>query len=224
MVLILKGEIHVRRREGGPMALFIGRAGQITGRASLLAHEELRRAGIRHFASMGAARFPSSLFPEMLQAIPSMAQRVVSTLLDRVREVTRIEQQAEKLAALGKLAGNLAHELNNPASAAQRAAASLVAALRANRANRFKLVGLRLNEQQMQAIEAWEEKILCRQPQPLERQQDANAMAFIAREESLRAWLAPSAAATPGRLPRSWPSKRVTVADLDELREVLSDN
>jgi nitrogen-specific signal transduction histidine kinase len=60
-----------------------------------------------------------------------MAQRAVSTLLDRVREVTRIEQQAEKLNALGKLAGNLAHELNNPASAAQRAASSLFTEIRA---------------------------------------------------------------------------------------------
>jgi len=58
----------------------------------------------------------------MMAAIPSMTQRVVSTLLDRVREVTRIEQQAEKLGALGKLAGNLAHELSNPASAARSAA------------------------------------------------------------------------------------------------------
>ncbi len=82
----------------------------------------------------------------MLAAIPSMTQRVVSTLLDRVREVTRIEQQAEKLSALGKLAGNLAHELNNPASAAQRAASSLVMELRANRENRFKLVNLCLSE------------------------------------------------------------------------------
>src|SRR5580692_2946957 len=31
MVLILKGEIHVRRQQGGPMALFIGRGGQMTG-------------------------------------------------------------------------------------------------------------------------------------------------------------------------------------------------
>ena len=54
-----------------------------------------------------------------------MGQRCVSVLLDRVRDVTRIEQQAEKLSALGKLAGNLSHELNNPASAAQRSAASL---------------------------------------------------------------------------------------------------
>ena len=31
MFLILKGEIHVQRQRGGPMALFIGRAGQMTG-------------------------------------------------------------------------------------------------------------------------------------------------------------------------------------------------
>ena len=31
MILILKGEIHVRRHSGGPMELFIGRAGQMTG-------------------------------------------------------------------------------------------------------------------------------------------------------------------------------------------------
>src|SRR5439155_605334 len=73
---------------------------------------------------------PDTLFPEMLAAIPSMAQRCVSILLDRVREVTRIEQQSEKLTALGKLAANLAHELNNPASAAQRSAASLFGELR----------------------------------------------------------------------------------------------
>ena len=31
MMLILKGEIHVRRSRNGQMALFIGRSGQLTG-------------------------------------------------------------------------------------------------------------------------------------------------------------------------------------------------
>jgi signal transduction histidine kinase len=44
---------------------------------------------------------------------------------DRIRELTRIEQQRDRLAGLGKLAAGLAHELNNPASAAKRAAAQL---------------------------------------------------------------------------------------------------
>ena len=171
MILILRGEIHVRRQHGGPMALFIGRTGQITG---LLPFSRMKASGGQGFAisDVWALLIPKSLFPEMLQAIPSMAQRVVSMLLDRVREVTRIEQQAEKLTALGKLAGNLAHELNNPASAAQRAASSLVTELRANRQNRFKLVNLCLSKEQIQAVEAWERKILSLTDQPQGQDKD----------------------------------------------------
>ena len=188
MVLIIKGEIHVRRQHGGPMALFIGRTGQMTG---VLPFSRMKSYGGQGFAvsPIWALLIHRSQFPAMLAAIPSMAQRVVSTLLDRVREVTRIEQQAEKLAALGQLAGNLAHELNNPASAAQRAAASLLAALRANRSNRYRLVNLSLSEEQIRAVESWEEKMLCRQTDSLMPTQEDNAIAFIAGEESLRAWL-----------------------------------
>jgi signal transduction histidine kinase len=44
---------------------------------------------------------------------------------DRVREITRVEQQRDRLASLGKLSAGLAHELNNPASAAKRATSHL---------------------------------------------------------------------------------------------------
>src|SRR6201997_2397931 len=98
----------------------------------------------------------------MRKTSPALSERFVAILLDRVREVTRIEQQAEKLSALGKLAGNLAHELNNPASAAQRAASSLVGELRANRENRFRLVNLCFSEEQIRAIEAWENRLIDR--------------------------------------------------------------
>ena len=90
MMLILKGEIHVRRHhQGGPMALFIGRAGQMTG---LMPYSRMKSYGGQGFAisPVWAILIHKSLFPEMLNAIPSMGQRVVATLLDRVREVTRI--------------------------------------------------------------------------------------------------------------------------------------
>jgi len=217
MLLILKGEIHVRRQRGGPMALFIGRTGQMTG---LLPFSRMKGYGGQGFAvsPVWALLIPKSLFPEMLEAIPSMAQRVVSTLLDRVREVTRIEQQAEKLTALGKLAGNLAHELNNPASAAQRAASSLAAELGANRQNRLKLVNLCLNEEQVRSIEAWEKNILDRESPP----EEPNAVALIAREEALRTWLGEVGCEAAWEVAPQLAEQGVTVADLEGLRGFLS--
>jgi signal transduction histidine kinase len=220
MILILKGEIHVRRQHGGPMALFIGRAGQMTG---VLPFSRMKSYGGQGFAisSVWALLIPKAIFPEMLQAIPSMTQRVVSTLLDRVREVTRIEQQAEKLSALGKLAGNLAHELNNPASAAQSAAASLAEALSANRLNRFKLVNLCLSDEQIQGIQAWEEKMLVRTVSLPDQPHEQNALAFIAREESIRAWLGDIGCSDPWEVAPQLAEQGVTVADLDQLRALL---
>ena len=151
-----------------------------------------------------------------------MAQRVVTTLLDRVREVTRIEQQAEKLTALGQLAGNLSHELNNPASAAQRAAATLLAAFRANRSNRIKLIGLGLTEEKMGRIEAWEENIFCRSGETLDPPAETDALGFIRREESLRAWLTEAQCGDVWEVAAQLAEQRVTTADLDELRGFLS--
>ncbi len=46
-MLILKGEIHVRRQRGGPMELFIGRTGQMTG---LLPFSRMKSYGGQGFA------------------------------------------------------------------------------------------------------------------------------------------------------------------------------
>jgi signal transduction histidine kinase len=221
MVLILKGEIHVRRQHGGPMALFIGRAGQMTG---VMPFSRMKTYGGQGFAisPVWALIIHRSVFPEMLAAIPSMAQRVVTTLLDRVREVTRIEQQAEKLTALGQLAGNLSHELNNPASAAQRAAATLLNAFRANRSARVKLIGLGLTEEKMGKIEAWEEKLFCRSGETLDPPAETDALGFIRREESLRAWLTDAECGDVWEVAAQLAEQRVTTADLDELRGFLS--
>jgi signal transduction histidine kinase len=221
MVLILKGEIHVRRQHGGPMALFIGRAGQMTG---LLPFSRMVSYGGQGFAisPVSCLLVHRSEFPEMLQVIPSMAQRCVAVLLDRAREVTRIEQQAEKLAALGKLAGNLAHELNNPASAAQRAASTVVEALQANRANRFKLVKLSLSEQQIRGMITWEEKMLTRTlplPSPAP---GSSALDYISREEALRSWLTEIGCDDIWEVAPQLAEQSITAPDLDELRAFLN--
>jgi signal transduction histidine kinase len=158
MTILLQGEIYVRREHGGPAALFIGRSGQITG---LLPFSRMKAYGGLGYTSAATwgLEFDRSLFPEMLKAIPSLAERVVGILLDRVREVTRIEQQSEKLNALGKLAGNLAHELNNPASAAQRSAAGILEELRVYGHERFNLGRLCLSAEKTERVLSWEDQV-----------------------------------------------------------------
>jgi signal transduction histidine kinase len=121
--IILKGEIYVRRSSDS-LTLFIGRTAQLTG---LLPYSRMKTWAANGFSAgtLWLLDIHKDAFPAMLLAVPSMAQRCVSILLDRVRDFTRADLQAEKLSALGKLAANLSHELNNPAAAAKSAAQHL---------------------------------------------------------------------------------------------------
>ena len=187
---LLKGEIHVRRRRSGPMALFIGRAGQMTG---MIPFSRMKGYGGDGYTTgpCWVLDIHESLFPEMLQAIPSMGQRCVSVMLDRVREITRMEQQAEKLAALGKLAANLAHELNNPASAAQRSAASLVTELRDYGDRKYTLGALCLSTETSTRLHEWVVRTRSEMSGYTVEEAAANAdpMGAIDRETALLAWL-----------------------------------
>ena len=182
MIVLLDGEVHVRREHGGS-ALFVGRSGQISG---LMPFSRMKKYGGLGFAvgDVWALTLHCSQFDAMLAAIPSMAQRCVGLLLDRVREVTRIEQQSEKLNALGKLAGNLAHELNNPASAAQRAASGLLEELRVYGQRKYELGSICLRPEELAAVRAWQESMRDRL-----RLDALDPALFAAREDAIQAWL-----------------------------------
>ncbi len=60
---------------------------------------------------------------------PSVHGRVMKSIAPVVRRINNIEHNRERLAQLGTMAAGLAHELNNPAAAAQRAADQLARAL-----------------------------------------------------------------------------------------------
>ena len=71
--------------------------------------------------------------------MPILVQRLVGIMSDRVREMTTADQQQDKLMALGKLSAGLAHELNNPAAGATRAANDLIVTLAELRAADLRL-------------------------------------------------------------------------------------
>ena len=124
MFVILAGRLQGRGERGGETFIFDLEPGEVTGILPFSRMKTFTVSG-RALTESRALRFPASLFPQLVQKMPELTQRLVGLMSDRIREVTRLEQQQDRLASLGKLSAGLAHELNNPASAAKRAASQL---------------------------------------------------------------------------------------------------
>jgi signal transduction histidine kinase len=124
LVFVLAGEITIKRRTSSPVTLFIGTTRRITGKTPFSRIRTWNADGLA-CGDVWLLEIHESQFPALLAAIPSMTERVVGVLIDRNREYTRAEERIGKLSALSKLAGNLAHELNSPASAARSAVLTL---------------------------------------------------------------------------------------------------
>jgi signal transduction histidine kinase len=124
MFVILEGQIEIRGEIGGETVAFTVDAGNVTGALPFSRMKQFTVGG-RAVVDTHSLKFPAALFPDLVQKMPELAKRLVGLMSDRIRETTRMEQQRDRLAGLGKLSAGLAHELNNPASAAKRAASQL---------------------------------------------------------------------------------------------------
>ncbi len=219
MSILLKGEIHVRRTSG-PVAFFIGRSAHLTGK---LPFSRMKSYGGDGYAvgDVWTLSFDESTFPEVLAAVPKLAQLSVSTLLDRVREVTRMEQQAEKLNALGKLAANLSHELNNPASAARSAANNLWTELRNYGDQKFKLGSLCFNAETKRAYGEWISSIrhlLQEDGKPMR----SDAIDIAGREDLILGWLNKHDVTDGWRIAPILAETRIELKHLDQLALIMT--
>jgi signal transduction histidine kinase len=79
--------------------------------------------------SVRMAIIPAPEVRRLALAHPSVHRRILQQVGPLITRITSIEQNRERLAALGTMAAGLAHELNNPAAAARRSADQLADAL-----------------------------------------------------------------------------------------------
>lgn len=124
MYVLLIGDFQWRGEIAGETVVIPVAAGEISG---MLPFSRMKNYSLngRSLTEGLILKFPAAKFPELVQKMPELTTRLVGKMSDRIREITRFEQQRDRLAALGKLSAGLAHELNNPASAARRATSQL---------------------------------------------------------------------------------------------------
>jgi signal transduction histidine kinase len=124
MFVLLEGQFQIRGELGGQPIVLSSKAGDIGGVLPFSRMKQFTVNG-RALTDGRILRFPTTKFQELVQKMPELVTRLVALMSDRIREATRFEQQRDRLAGLGKLSAGLAHELNNPASAAKRATSQL---------------------------------------------------------------------------------------------------
>ena len=187
LYVLLDGEIRGRAENAGKDAPgFVIRSGQVTG---LLPFSRMTR-----FPMTARAAAPSWIlglhkdhFQEMIQRIPELLPRLIGVMADRIREYSRAEQQRDKLSALGKLSAGLAHELNNPASAAGRAAQGLRESMQELRKTNKLLDDDSLSCEERSALASFEENLLDQLASKPSLERDALEQSDL--EQELASWL-----------------------------------
>lgn len=111
--------------------------------------------------------YPVERMKELIEGHFELTQALVHVMTSRVRNFTSLQQQNEKMIALGKLSAGLAHELNNPAAAIVRGSVSLRNHLKLSPESFKKVIAIKATSEEIDKVDSKLFEVLARENLPV---------------------------------------------------------
>jgi PAS domain S-box-containing protein len=145
---------------------------------------------------------------------------MLGNALNKLQEIQNQLIMQEKMASLGKLSAGMAHELNNPAAAAQRGAAQVQALFVQLRDAYLKIGALNLEKKQIDKVIALGQLA----GESAKRPDDADALFRSDRESALEDWLEDKGLENAWQLASPLVSMGFDRSEIDQLAEHFTPN
>ncbi|RDC63602.1 cyclic nucleotide-binding domain-containing protein [Adhaeribacter pallidiroseus] len=160
--------------------------------------------------------FPVAKMKDLIIQHYELTQALVHIMTSRVRDFTTMQQQNEKMMALGKLSAGLAHELNNPASAIVRGSISLKKHLQLVPETFKKVIAIKMSADDVDKVNDKMFSVLARPEKPI-----LTLMQRTALEDDLAECLEGLAVENSQELAENFIEFGFTCNDMDEFSELV---
>ncbi len=215
--VVLEGELQITRTLGGQTIVVGTTPRGVIGNELPLLHGTPSPMSARAIVPSRLMVFEPAAFRAIFANCPTVGAKILKIAAERTHDLAGLVKQQEKLAALGKLASGLAHELNNPASAARAAVRVLRDTLPELEARTMDLCAAALDGAQLQRLTEFRREALeaAASAAPISSVEQSD------REEELGAWLAGRGIPDAWEVAPTFVAARLTAADLEALLEPL---